>query len=62
MEIDSIVQEVREVRDAFAKQFNYDLWAMHRELKEEERASGRRVVSFPPRRPKLSRQEVSGKQ
>lgn len=53
MTIDSIVQEVREARDAYAKQFGYDLQAMHRDLKEQERASGRRVVSFPPRRPRV---------
>ncbi|MBU4273023.1 MAG: hypothetical protein KKE86_13020 [Planctomycetes bacterium] len=50
--MDSIVKEVREIREAYAKQFGYDLKAIHRDLKAQEQASGRRVVSFPPRRPK----------
>jgi hypothetical protein len=51
MELDSIVQEVREIRDAYARQFGYDLDAIHRDLKAQELASNRRVVSLPPRRP-----------
>ena len=49
--MDSVVQEVREIREAYARQFGYDLDAIHRDLKAQEQASGRRVVSFPPRRP-----------
>jgi hypothetical protein len=49
--MDSIVQEVREIRDAYAKQFGYDLKAICRDLKAQEQASGRKIVSFPPRRP-----------
>jgi hypothetical protein len=49
--MDSIVQEVREIREAYARQFGYDLKAIHRDLKAQEKASGRQVVSFPPRRP-----------
>ena len=49
--MDSIVQEVREIREAYAKQFGYDLKAIHRDLKSQEQASVRRVVSLPPRRP-----------
>lgn len=56
---DSVVQEVREVREAYAKQFRYDLQAMYRDLKEQERSSGRRVVSFPPRRSQPVRHEAS---
>ena len=47
---DSIVQEVREARDTYARKFNYDLDAICRDLKEQEKASGRKVVSFPPKR------------
>jgi len=49
--VDSVLKEVREIREAYARQFGYDLQAIHRDLKEQERASGRRVVSRPPRRP-----------
>jgi hypothetical protein len=51
MDVDSVVQEVREIREAYAKLFEYDLRAIHLDLKERERASARKVVSFPPRRP-----------
>src|SRR5215468_10705429 len=50
-EMDSLVREVREVREAYAKQFGYDLEAIHRDLKEQERASGRKIVALAPRRP-----------
>lgn len=45
---DPIVEEVRKVRDAYAKRFNYDLDAIYRDLKAKERRSGRRVVPCPP--------------
>lgn len=50
--MDDILLEVRKARDAFAQQFGYDLQAIHRDLKAQEQASGRRIVSLPPRRPK----------
>jgi hypothetical protein len=48
--IDPIVEEVRKVRDAHAKQFNYDLKAIYSDLKQREQDSGRRYVSLAPRR------------
>ncbi len=50
--MDDIVLEVRKAREAYAQQFGYDLQAIHRDLKLQEQASGRRIVSLPPRRPK----------
>ena len=50
--MDDVLLEVRKVREAYAKRFGYDLLAIHRDLKEQEQASGRRIVSLPPRRPK----------
>jgi hypothetical protein len=50
---DPIVEEVRRVREAYAKRFNYDLEAIFKDLKikeEQARASGRLVVKLPPRR------------
>lgn len=44
---DPIVDEVRRVRDAYAARFNYDLRAIFRDLKEQEKRSGRKVVSCP---------------
>lgn len=50
--MDNVLLEVRKVREAYAKRFGNDLLAIHRDLKEQEQASGRRIVSLPPRRPK----------
>lgn len=50
--MDDILVEVRRIREAYAQQFGFDLKAIHRDLKAQELASGRRVVSLPLRRPK----------
>jgi hypothetical protein len=42
---DPIVEEVRNARDAYAARFNYDLRAIFRDLKEQERKSGRKFVN-----------------
>jgi hypothetical protein len=47
---DPIVEEVRRVRNEHAARFNYDLKAIYRDLKEQERTSGRRHVRFEPKR------------
>ena len=43
---DPIVEEVRRARDAYAARFNYDLRAIYRDLKEQEKRSGRKIVSY----------------
>ena len=50
MKRDPIVEEVRKVRDAYAKKFNYDLDAICRDLQEKQRLS-KKVISLPPKRP-----------
>ena len=50
MAIDPIVAEVRQAREAYAKQFNYDIYAMGRDLQERQQKSGRTVVALPPKR------------
>ena len=50
MAIDNIVAEVRQTREAYAKQFNYDVYAMWRDLKERQQKSGRQGVSLSPKR------------
>ena len=60
--MDNLVQEVRKIREAYAKQFAYDLQAIHRDLKEQEQVSGRRIVSLPPRRPKQVIPNPEGRQ
>jgi hypothetical protein len=47
---DPIVAEVRKIRDEHAAQFGYDLRAIYCDIKEQEQKSGRRFVSYPPRR------------
>jgi hypothetical protein len=50
---DPIVEEVRKVRDEYARQFDYDLDAIFRDLQERQKQSGKQVVSFPPKRPRI---------
>jgi hypothetical protein len=47
---DPIVAEIRKIREEHAARFNYDLWAIYEDLKEQERKSGREFKSYPPRR------------
>jgi hypothetical protein len=49
---DPIVAEVRKARDEYARRFNYDLDAICNDLQQKQAQSGRKVVSFPPKRPK----------
>ena len=52
--MDDIVREVREIREAYARRFNYDLDAIHRDLVEQQeklKAEGWRMVSFQPHQP-----------
>jgi len=46
---DSIVKEIRQIREAHARQFNFDLHAIAEDLRRKEQACGRRLVSLPPR-------------
>lgn len=50
MERDPIIEEIHAVREAFAKDHNYDLAAMVATFRRHQRESGREVVSFAPRR------------
>lgn len=49
---DPIVAEVRKARDEYARRFNYDLDAICADLQQRQVQSGRKLVSFPPKRPK----------
>ena len=48
---DPIVEEVRKIRDEYAKKFNYNLDAIAADLIKQQKTSGRKLVSFPPRKP-----------
>jgi hypothetical protein len=52
---DEIVEEVRRIRDAQAAKFNYDIDAIVADARKRQQASGRKTVSFPPRKPVMSR-------
>ena len=48
---DHIVEEIRTIREQYAAQFDYDIQIMLEALKEEEKQSGRVVVSFTDEQP-----------
>jgi hypothetical protein len=50
MYCDPIVDEVRKAREAYASQFNFNLRDMIADLQRRQRESGRKTVSFPPKR------------
>jgi hypothetical protein len=50
MSLDPVVDEVRAIREAYAERFHYDPEAIYRDPKEQERKSGRRLVTLPPKR------------
>ena len=47
---DHLVDEVRQIREEHAAQFNYDVDAIYADLKRMETKSGKPHVSFGPRR------------
>ena len=47
---DSVVDEVRAAREAYAKRFNYDLELIRRDLREQAEKSGVKLVTLSPRR------------
>ena len=47
---DPIVEEVRAVRDAIAKEFDYDIERLGHAMQERQAKSGRPVVRLPARR------------
>ncbi len=48
---DPIVEETRELRDEYARQLNYDVNAIFEDIIRSQRESGKKFVSFPPRKP-----------
>jgi len=53
-----IIAEIRQIRETYAKRFNYDVYAMLRDLKERQIKSGRKTVSLPPKRLKSVEQII----
>lgn len=48
---DEIVEEVRRIRYEHAAKFNHDLKAILDDARKRQKESGRKTVSFPPRKP-----------
>ena len=47
---DSIIEEIRRIREEHAAKFNYDPKAIFADLKRQEEQSDKTFVSFPARR------------
>jgi hypothetical protein len=47
---DPIVEEIRAIREEFAKEHGYDVKAIVAALQREEAESGLQVISLPPKR------------
>jgi hypothetical protein len=50
MRNDPVVDEIRKVRQQHADKFRGDLHAICEDLRQQERESGGRFISLPPRR------------
>ncbi len=51
---DPVVAETRALRDEYARQFNYDINEIFKDLMAKQAAHPERVVAFPPRKPSVS--------
>ncbi len=58
---DPIVEEVRKVREAHARKFNYDLQAIAADLKKQQKASRKEFVTLRPRKPAVLPKAKVGK-
>jgi len=55
---DPIVEEIRSIRDSYAKQFNYNLEAIFQDIKEQQSKSNYNYITLPS---KFLKQEKSTK-
>lgn len=47
-----IVEEIHRIREEYARQFDYDVHAICKDIQIKQADGGRKLVSFPARRPK----------
>ena len=52
MKRDPIVEETRKLREEYAAKFGHDRDAIFDDVQRRQSMKGKRLVSFPPRRPK----------
>ena len=50
MKNDPIVEEIRQIRDEYAAQFNYDLLALFQDLKQQEQLNPKIHYRLQPKR------------
>ena len=55
---DEIVEEVRRVRDEYAKKFNYDISAICADIRRKQAESDRKVVSFEQNEPENKESDI----
>nr|VFK25386.1 MAG: hypothetical protein BECKMB1821G_GA0114241_101326 [Candidatus Kentron sp. MB]VFK29144.1 MAG: hypothetical protein BECKMB1821I_GA0114274_100850 [Candidatus Kentron sp. MB]VFK74690.1 MAG: hypothetical protein BECKMB1821H_GA0114242_100849 [Candidatus Kentron sp. MB] len=48
---DPIVEEIHKIREEYARQFDYNVDAICKDIQIKQANSGRKLVSFPARRP-----------
>lgn len=58
MSKDPIVEETRRLREQYAAQFDHDGEAIFNDILRRQSESGRKLVTFPPRRPKSNPEAV----
>ena len=49
---DPIVEEIHKIREEYARQFNFDIDAICKDIQARQAKSDREAVSFPPRIPR----------
>lgn len=50
---DPIIAEIRAIRNEHAARFNYDVKAIFKDIQARQKASGRKYVRYPAKRPAL---------
>ncbi len=55
---DEIVEEIHNIREEYAKSFNYDLKAIFADLRKKQAESGREVVNLSQKRDLTTRWSV----
>jgi hypothetical protein len=51
---DTIVEDVRKVRDEHAAKFNFNLDAIYQDLKKQQKRGGRKIVSLAAKKAKVA--------
>lgn len=57
---DPIVAETRALREEYARKFGHDADAVFQDILERQTAPGKRLVSFPARRPVFGQTSAQG--